>query len=118
MKKAFRKPLLPLLFACLLVCGVALLLLLSENIAGNRRTVEQMYDDARIQFRVLPGMASAAELALPVKKAQGLLDRAFRHRSARSGSARSRSARRRMGFSYSRPPAARTIRPCWRKTTS
>lgn len=74
MKYIYRRPLLPFLYALLLLGGVTLTLLFSENMAGNRRAVDEMYANARIQFRVLPGTAAAAGLELPLERAERLKD--------------------------------------------
>ncbi|MDO4564937.1 MAG: ABC transporter permease [Clostridia bacterium] len=74
MKQLFRKPLLPAVYALLLLLGVALTLLFSENMAQNRRTVDEMYENTRIQLRVLPGTSAPAGLELPLSRARAVMD--------------------------------------------
>ncbi len=68
MKHIIRKPVLPLLLAALLLFGVLFLTLFEKGIADDEQQVEELYNNTRITFQILPGENSGNQMALDTFK--------------------------------------------------
>lgn len=62
----WRRPLLPLLLVIFLTGGVCCLALFQSSIERNRQTIEELYENIQLRYRVLPGNSSSGgALRLP-----------------------------------------------------
>ncbi len=72
MKWIIRKPVLPIILLAILLSGTFLVMLLSYNMKSNRETVDRLYDETILKFRVLPGTNALSTLELPLNIADSI----------------------------------------------
>ena len=69
MKSVYRKPLLPVIYMFLLLIGSLMLMFLATDVGTSEALLLKIYDETRIDCKVLPGTSEYEGLSFSVKKA-------------------------------------------------